>query len=508
MTRSLEKLSPTRLFWLFVGVHLFLWTLIPTLASPNVPLDVIEGYAWGREWLIGTYKHPPMQAWWLEILALITNRAPWAHFFASQLAIAIAFWAVWQTGKRLTTEKNALIAVLFLEGAVYYNFTSPEFNPNVLQMPFWALACWSFHRAVKDNRVLDWILLGLWAAGGLYTKYSMGLLLAVLALLLILHPEARKRLKTSGPFLTLIIALLLFAPHLKWLIDHNFLPISYAQSRTDEATNLWTQLFQPFKFLAAQALSLLPLIILFFFTARFRPSWRMKPKSFNDIFLHAVTFGPLAIIVIYSLISGFRPRDMWGSCLWNFIGLWLVTFALPPLDTASLKRFAIKRFAIAWSVIFALGLIVMAASNALYPYIKHKGQRVNFPGQALSEKITSAWRERFDTSLPFVIGDTWLAGNVAYYAGNITTGERPRVFIAADYKINPQMKPKDIQEKGGILVWSATNANAAQNMPADLRTKFSKAEIRPSLALTPQTGADIGKVFIGWAILPPSPSAP
>ena len=158
--------SPSQLFWWFAGCHLIIWTVIPTIICRNAPLDVIEGYVWGHEWLMGTYKHPPMQAWILETLALLTGRASWAHFFASQVAIIATFWAVWQTGRKITGEISALVAVMLLEGIAYYNFTSPEFNPNVLQLPFWALACWSFHRAVRDDNLADWLLCsGLWAGG-------------------------------------------------------------------------------------------------------------------------------------------------------------------------------------------------------------------------------------------------------------------------------------------------------------------------------------------------------
>ena len=132
--------TPPRLFWAFALTHLVLWTAIPSLVSPNMPLDVIEGYAWGKEWLIGTHKHPPMQAWILETLFQATGRSRWVPYLASQLCIITAFWAVWQTGRRIAGEKAGLIGAMLLEGIIYYNFTSPEFNPNVLQIPFWALA--------------------------------------------------------------------------------------------------------------------------------------------------------------------------------------------------------------------------------------------------------------------------------------------------------------------------------------------------------------------------------
>ncbi|MDD5587220.1 MAG: glycosyltransferase family 39 protein, partial [Alphaproteobacteria bacterium] len=323
---SREKISPVHVFWIVAGLHFVLWILVPALTSPNVQLDVIEGYAWGREWLIGTYKHPPMQAWWLEILAYATGRASWAHLLASQIAIVTAFWAVWQTGRRLAGDKTALLGVLLLEGAVYYNFTSPEFNPNVLQLPFWALACWSFHRAVKENRWFDWALLGVWGAGGLYTKYSMLVLLAVLAGLMIFHPEARRRLRGFGPYLALAMLSLLGAPHLKWLVAHDFQPFFYAESRTGLTEHVYERFLYPGQFLMAQGLSLLAMILLYalFVRGRVRLSDNLKAGagSFDRVFLHAIALGPVALLLLLAVVVGFRPRDMWGACLWNFVGLW------------------------------------------------------------------------------------------------------------------------------------------------------------------------------------------
>ena len=217
-----------RLFWGFALLHFALWILVPWLTCPNAPVDVIEGYAWGHEWLIGTYKHPPLQAWVLESLAVLTGRAPWAHFMASQLAILVTFIAVWRLGCRTTDSGRALLGVLLLEGVAYYNFTTPEFNPNVLQLPFWALLAWSFHRAVKENRWFDWVLLGVWAAGGLYTKYTTLLFLGVLALVMLCHPEARRRLRGYGPYVTLGVSAVLFAPHILWFFAHAFQPLGYA----------------------------------------------------------------------------------------------------------------------------------------------------------------------------------------------------------------------------------------------------------------------------------------
>src|ERR1700761_1824156 len=93
--------TPERIFWAFALMHLLLWTIVPSLSNPNLPLDVIEGYAWGHEWLLETHKHPPLQAWILESLFDLTGRARWAPYLTSQIAVVTAFWAVWQTGRRV-----------------------------------------------------------------------------------------------------------------------------------------------------------------------------------------------------------------------------------------------------------------------------------------------------------------------------------------------------------------------------------------------------------------------
>ena len=37
----------SKVFILFLFVHLLMWTLIPTISNINLPLDTIEALAWG-----------------------------------------------------------------------------------------------------------------------------------------------------------------------------------------------------------------------------------------------------------------------------------------------------------------------------------------------------------------------------------------------------------------------------------------------------------------------------
>ena len=494
-----KKIPVTKLFWYFLSIHLLVWTIVPTLICPNAPLDVIEGYAWGREWLIGTYKHPPMQAWWLEFFENVTFRAPWGHFLASQLAIAISFWAVWRTGLRILGELPALLSVLLLEGVVYYNFTSPEFNPNVLQLPFWALIGLYYYRAVKDGKMLDWVLLGTWSACGLYSKYSTVLLMASLAILTFARPESRRRFKTLGPYVALVVAVILFLPHLVWLTHNDFLPLNYAHERMQnpESTSLLkSSVLIPALFIGSQILAVLPALLMFIMTLGSRAqSQQYKLTKFDKAFLSTVTFGPCFLVLVAAMLFGLNIHDMWAMPFWNFIGLWALAYFQPVLSAASLRRFGYSFAIIAVGI-----LLAYVGGTVFYPYITLKAQRVQFPGHALAQKASGTWHDRFHTPLEYVIGDTWPAGNIAYYAP-----DRPHVFIRGETTTSPWIDPEMVAKHGGILVWcvqACSYGNHHEETPSFVAS-YPTAEMQTPLTLPRRTGANVPPVVIGWAILPP-----
>ena len=57
----------------------------------------------------------------------------------------------------------------------FYNFTTPEFNVNVCQLPFWSLTVyfsWKIYTS-KEIKFTDCFLVGLFAAFGFLSKYLL-----------------------------------------------------------------------------------------------------------------------------------------------------------------------------------------------------------------------------------------------------------------------------------------------------------------------------------------------
>ena len=129
--------NASKIFFTFLFVHLVIWTLVPTLTNQNLPLDTIEALAWGSNLDWGFSKHPPLSAFVAEIFYQIFGSQDWAYYFLSQLFVVISFFVVLKFSEDFFKNKiYGLIAVLLLEGIYFYNYTTPEFNVYVCELPF------------------------------------------------------------------------------------------------------------------------------------------------------------------------------------------------------------------------------------------------------------------------------------------------------------------------------------------------------------------------------------
>ena len=176
------------IFFIFALSHLIIWTLVPSLTNKNLPLDTIEALAWGSNLDWGFDKHPPMSAFFTEVLYQIFGAQDWVFYLLSQIFVLIAFYFVFKFAYEILEDiKLSLISVLLLETIYFYNFTSPEFNVNICQLPFWSLVVyysWKIYKS-KEIEFIDCFLVGLFAAIGFLSKYLFIYLLISIDLLFI-----------------------------------------------------------------------------------------------------------------------------------------------------------------------------------------------------------------------------------------------------------------------------------------------------------------------------------
>ena len=187
------KKNILNIYYLFLLSHLTLWTLVPTFSNINLPLDTIEALASGSNLDWGFDKHPPFSAFAVELFFFIFGSNDWAYYLLSQLFVIVAFIYVWKFSNEILGNKAlALVSLLALEGIFFYNFTTPEFNVNVSQLPFWAMTVYFFWKSLQTNRKTFWFLFGISSALGFLSKYLFVYILASLFLYLIFNLKKYK----------------------------------------------------------------------------------------------------------------------------------------------------------------------------------------------------------------------------------------------------------------------------------------------------------------------------
>src|SRR5258708_18337325 len=252
---------PQAAFAVFLALHVVVWTALPTLLYPNLPPDLIEALTYGREWQLGDDKLPPLP-WWLVELVYRVIGVDAAYYALAQIAVVSAFAAVWLTARPLVGAVGALVAVLILDGMHYFHFTAAKFNHDVIQLPLWALAGYAFHAALRRGRVIHWLILGAALGLSLWAKYFVVVLAAPLALFLLLDRDARPALATPGPWIALVVALVIMTPHLVWLVRNDFLPFAYASARAAPSRGLIDHILHPLVFAVGQVAFALPALLI------------------------------------------------------------------------------------------------------------------------------------------------------------------------------------------------------------------------------------------------------
>jgi hypothetical protein len=459
---------------------------------------VLEILNWGKHPAWGYWKHPPLQPWVADAAFRLSGGAVWSVYVASQLSLSLCFWAVWRLARDVVSPTHALLSVLLLEGVLFYSYNTPKFNHDALQLPLWALTVLFLWRALTRARRRDWLSCGAAAGLGLLSKYTIAALLLPLALFVLVEPQARRQLRTPGPYLALAAAAVLVAPHVAWLVAHGFPTVTYGLGRAERPGRFLSHLLSPLDFALNHALTLAPFGVLLGSLA-WGASAEPPPGPRGPLvrpFLFTVALGPFLTYLAVSALTGFQLLSGWGTPLWSFLGVFAVHRLRPALTPRTRRRFAGLFGALA-----AFWVVAFVGQYAWGPALTGRVKPEHFPGRRVAAYVTREWRARDRTPLPVVAGDKWLTDNVGAYSP-----DRPDVYDLDDPDTirQPWASDADLSGRGGVIVWDAGRVGA--EMPAAWRARFPKARTQPVATFAWQTRARVPPVRLGSAVLPPGPT--
>ena len=140
-------------FYIFLFLHLLIWTLVPSLSNVNLPLDTIEALAWGSNLDWGFSKHPPFSAFLVNLVYFVFGSNDWAYYLLSQICLIISFLFIWELSKDFFSNRiYSLLSILILEAIVFFNYTTPEFNVYVGQLPLKAGFVYFFWQSLNTKK--------------------------------------------------------------------------------------------------------------------------------------------------------------------------------------------------------------------------------------------------------------------------------------------------------------------------------------------------------------------
>ena len=401
----IAKKNIFNIFGIFLLFHLIVWTLVPTLSNVNLPLDTIEALAWGSNLEWGFNKHPPLSALLVEFIYLIFGSQDWAYYLLSQICVVVAFIYIWKFSEEIFEDQTySLISLLLLEGIFFYNYTTPEFNVNICQLPFWAMTVYYFWKSINTNKTFYWLLFGFFSAIGFLSKYIFIYLLTSIFIYFLFNIKKNKKLIFKY-IISILFSLLILTPHFYWLIDNNFISIFYGFNRTGSMdSSLIDHILNPVIFTIKQIGILIPFfIMIFILLKKFKIKINLKNKKI--FFLTIINVVPILLITITAILTGAKIRTMWMTPFYLFIGVLFICLFKKNISLDNLKKFYITfLFITLFSPILYLGVS-----------LSNDTKRTDYPGKEIARLVQNKWSENFNNEIKIVIGDEWSAGNLSYH---------------------------------------------------------------------------------------------
>ncbi len=426
-------------FWLFLLCNLVLWTLVP-LWRESLPMDTQEAMVWGKYCLFGTTKHPPLSGWLAYPFWLLFNHWDGAMYLLSQIFVALGVVYIYRLAREFLSETKAVLAALLQFGIIYYDFSSVEYNVNVISLALWPMCAFYFWRGYKENKWSDWLLFGIFAGLNVLNKYACGVLFVALGLFVLINKDARKLFKNVKAYMAAAVALFIIAPHLWWLYEHDFGTFAYLSQRSSggKIASEWRHLLYPLKFLTAQILFAAAAFITYgiFY-------YRSTREKFVDScaktqFLLIVGFAPLAIWLTVSLITGNALKSMWGFPCLFLAGPMLFYFFPWQISEKQAKNFVVTMAV--WTTLFAVAYTVQIWLT--------KSERFHTDCAQVADKFEQIWNdETGGTPLEYAGGDVWYSDMAALYGKKEI---KPMIWM--ETKANPWFDEKDFAQKGALVV--------------------------------------------------------
>ncbi len=426
--------------------------------------DNAEAFAWGRQFLGGYGRHPVLTGWIAGIWYRVFPASDWASYALSRVMTFVSLAGIFLLTRRALDARRATLVVLALMlYPLFIGAKSDRYNNYQVLLALLPLLFWAFLEAYDKCTAAWGALLGLIGGAAAITIYSAALGLGAVGLAAIVSPGRGRFFASPAPYVALLVFLVVLAPHLVWLVQHDFPTLHWAGKQLNTGTGFkdtWNMLVHQTGLVAIPVLIAAPTLLPWRTTPAAQPP--RKPDTILVLVIAAVlVFVPtLAAIPLHV-----KLKLEWGDALFFIVPVALLAL-MPQL---AVRRRAVARIALVAAVATALQVIVLPF-YALAMFKERPDRDVYAPTSELAREVTRLWRARVASPLPIVVAAFDLAAPVAFYSPDhprmfADSPDPPRVFASDQPEFSPWIDyPADLARYGFVGICYQGDTGCLDNL--------------------------------------------
>jgi hypothetical protein len=267
-------------------------------------------------------------------------------------------------------------------------------------------------------------------------------------------PRRRAYFRSAAPWITVAAGFAVLAPHLAWLVAHDFAPITYAAETYGQAGFADAARTAVSYLVGAAAYVVAPVVLGFSAMRAGRAATAdiLWPPAGERRTLALAFWTPLLLPALVTLASGGRTTPLWTMCNWTLLPVVLLSSPLLEPDARGVAR--ALACALAWP------LLLVAASPVIAFAIHRAGvPHAGADYRLLAAEIERAWQATTPQTLRMVGGQSDLAYGAAFYLPG-----PPLVFPEMDPQWAPWIDAATVRHDGLALVCPADNAQCIHDV--------------------------------------------
>lgn len=458
---------------LILAAYVAAWTVYAVVAKAtqgiNHDLGEIVAWSWDLQW--GTPKHPPFLPTLVRFWFSIFPVQEWAFYMLATTSTAVAIYFAWLiSGRWLDGAKRAAVP-FFLMLVPFYNFIALKFDHNAILIPLWAVTTYAFIRSFESRGVWWSVLAGVCAGLAIMTKYWSVFLFLGLASAALCHSERTRYLKSPPPWIITAVSFGMFAPHLFWMVGHNYETLTFIDHR---AARSWIQLVSSVGHYASESVAyvIVPLVLLAVLALPGKPAMidMLWPADRERRFAATMFWIPLLAPIPLAIGADTRLASLWTMSGLSLFAVMLLSSPLVRFDRRSLATVATVAALLTGGSLLASPIVAIAKLI--------NGKPAEVYTRQLAKELDRQWKATTSEPLQIVAGKTPLVNSVSFHLGTQTL---PIGF----YEANPHpWDTPDTLDRSGAAIICPADDNACLKRINQIEAGWAAAqrtevEIRP-----------------------------